>query len=490
MQQRNAVLLQTGNDLSNLLTSVNIPLLMLTDDLAIRQFTPPMERLLNMRPSDIGRKVSEIRLQLSIEDIEPVLREVLDTLGTREVEVQDRHGRWHLLRVRPYRTAENKIEGLVLVLVDIDQLRQSQQGMREARDFADSIVGSVPVPVVVLSKDCTIRKVNKSFRDLAELGDSELNGRSFPDLVRLKWGFEDLSVQLTALTTAGQGATLEMEHHATIGDRKVLLLKGQALLTDGSRVILLTVEDVTVQRHAEEQVAAQRKELEQRIEDTTGTLMRTQKELRELAAHLFNVQEEERQRVARELHDDIAQRLTALSLQLNQAKSSGGSGEGRAAELAAQVEALSKDVRHLSHRLHPAILDDLGLVAALTALVSEFQEREGMFATYLGSDIPDVVPRTAATALYRVTQEALRNVGKHAGKTHVKVVLQGRGDHLMLQVRDFGIGFDQEEPDVSGGLGLISMKERARIAGGTFTIKSELGHGTSITMEVPVAEPT
>ncbi len=489
LQQRNAVLMQTGNDLSNPLTSVNIPLLMLTDDLEIRQFTPPMERLLNMRASDIGRKVSEIRLQLSIEDIEPILRDVLDTLGTREIEVQDRHGKWHLLRVRPYRTAENKIEGLVLVLVDIDQLRQSQQGMREARDFADSIVVSVPVPVVVLSKDCTIRKVNKSFRDLAQLGDRELTGRSFPDLVRLKWGIENLSEQLVALTTAGPGATLEMEHHSITSDRRVLLVKGQALLTDGSRVTLLTVEDVTVQRHAEEQVAAQRKELEQRIEDTTGTLMRTQKELRELAAHLFNVQEEERQRVARELHDDIAQRLTALSLQLQGAGFAAGGPTGSGQELAAQVEALSKDVRHLSHRLHPAILDDLGLVSALTALVSEFQEREGMFATYLGSDIPDVVPRTAATAIYRVTQEALRNVAKHAGKTHVKVVLQGRGDQLVLQVRDFGIGFDQEGTDVSGGLGLISMKERARIAGGTFTMKSELGHGTSITMEVPIAEP-
>ena len=150
MLQRNAVLTQTGNDLTNLINSVNIPLLMLNDQLNIRQFTPPMERLLNIRAADIGRSISEIRLQLNIENIQPILKEVLDTLETREVEVQDREGRWHLMRVRPYRTSDNKIEGLVLVLLDIDQLRRSEQELRTARDFANSVIQGVTMPLVVL----------------------------------------------------------------------------------------------------------------------------------------------------------------------------------------------------------------------------------------------------------------------------------------------------------------------------------------------------
>jgi two-component system CheB/CheR fusion protein len=99
LQQRNSVLVQTGNDLNNLLNSVNIPLLMLNDDFQIRQFTPPMQRLLSVRSTDIGRSINEIRLHLSIGDLEPLLREVMETLGTREQEVQDREGRWYLLRV-------------------------------------------------------------------------------------------------------------------------------------------------------------------------------------------------------------------------------------------------------------------------------------------------------------------------------------------------------------------------------------------------------
>lgn len=488
LQQRNAVLTQTSNDLNNLLTSVNIPLLMLTDELEIRQFTPPMERLLSMRPSDVGRKVSEIRLQLSVENIEPILRDVLDTLGTREIEVQDREGRWHLMRVRPYRTTENKIEGLVVVLVDIDQLRQTQQGLREARDFADSIVASVPVPVVVLNTDCLVRTANRSFRDLTQLEDRDLLGRSLPDLVRMKWGIDDFLGRLKTLVSAEPGAVLEFEHASKTSDPRVLLIKGQVLPNDGSRVILLTMEDITVQRRAQHDLAEQKQALERQIEQTTATLTRAQTELQELAAYVFSVQEEERRRVARELHDDIAQRLAAISLQVAEARWSGGRADtGALDSIAALIERLSADVRRISHGLHPSILDDLGLVPALKSLLDEFRKREDMFATYIGTDVPEKIAVPTATAIYRVTQEALRNVAKHAGKTHVKVLLERTGEMLRLQVRDFGMGSDLQDLRGGHGLGLISMKERARIAGGTFRLESELGHGTSVILEVPVS---
>lgn len=490
LQQRNAVLTQTGNDLSNLLTSVNIPLLMLTENLEIRQFTPPMERLLNIRAADIGRNVSEIRLQLSVENIEPILRNVLETLGTQALEVQDRDGKWHLMRVRPYRTSDNKIEGLVLILVDIDELRSSQQGLREARDFANSIVASVPVPVVVLAADRTIRTANRSFLDLTQMSDREVLGRSLPELVKMKWGIDQFREKLDALLDAEAGTVMQFEHVSTTEDRRVLLVKGQALFNDGARVILLTMEDITIQRDAEQRLAMQRRTLEEEIKRTGETLARTQTELRDLAAHLLNVQEEERRRVARELHDDIAQRLTVLSMNLRQ--SADGEhvlGKTDTDRALADIEALSTDVRLISHRLHPAVLDDLGLVAALNALVAEFREREGMFATYIGGEIPEDIPQDALTAIYRVTQEALRNVAKHAGKTHVKVVLRENDSKLRLEVRDFGTGFDQDDGEYPKGLGLISMKERARIAGGTLTVQSELGSGTSVVMEVPLEQP-
>lgn len=483
LQQRNSILTQTGNDLTNLLNSVNMPLLMLTEELKIRQFTPPMEKLLSIRAADIGRSISEIRLQLSVEDIEPILVEVLDTLGTREIEVQDREGRWHLLRVRPYRTADNKIEGLVVLLVDIDQLRSSQQELRDARDFASSVVQSVPVPVVVLERDRSIRTVNKAFRELAQMKGSELDGRSFPDLVGQLWGPNGLGRRLEELSQAELGTLFEFEHHSPTPHDKTILVKGQSLPIDGDRVLLLTLEDITLRRQAEQMITQQQKALQNEVETKSKTLLRAQEELRELAAHLFTMQEDERQRVARELHDDISQRLTMIEILC--AKAEETDGEGLSA-VRKEVQTLNTDVRGISHRLHPAILIDLGLPEAIKGLIEDFRQREKMPATYLGTEIPDELPSAAATALYRITQEALRNVGKHAGETHVKVDLERVDGVLRLQIRDFGIGFDQDVDYPVRGLGLISMEERARIAGGSFSISSSLGNGTKVVVEIPL----
>lgn len=488
LQQRNSILTQTGNDLANLLNSVNIPLLMLTSDLHIRQFTPPMQRLLSVRPADIGRSISEIRLQLSLENIEPILIEVLESLGTRELEVQDREGRWHLLRVRPYRTADNKIEGLVVVLVDIDQLRRSQQHLVDARDFASSVVESVPVPIVVLNEDSTIRTVNTAFRQMTQMSIKELEERSLPEVAALLWGVDDFREKMESLLHSQNGATLEFEHASTKTSPKTLLFKARALSTDGSRVLLLMMEDITLRRDAELLSASQKRALEGEVATAAHELRQTQDELRGLAAHLFTVQEEERQRVARELHDDVSQRLSALDIMLQGVSDQNDSkGELEGLDGARQqLHALNNDVRMMSHRLHPAILSELGLSAALKSLVKEFGEREGMLATYSTHKLPSGWSNEAATSIYRISQEALRNVAKHAGKTHVKVILSGDGGQLQLKVMDFGVGFDQEAERPGRGLGMISMQERARLAGGTFSVQSALGQGTTVTAEIPL----
>jgi two-component system, chemotaxis family, CheB/CheR fusion protein len=473
LQQRNNVLTQTGNDLTNLLSSVNIPLLMLNSELHIRQFTPPIQQLLCVRQSDIGRSIGEIRLQLSVENIEPILNEVLESLGTREIEVQDREGRWYLLRVRPYRTAENAIEGLVVVLVDIDQLRRSQQSLMLARDFARSVVESVPVPIVVLNEDCTIRAVNTAFRELTLIQAKELEGRSLPDLAVHLWGMEDLGERLAPLLNSPMGTLLDFEHLTPAG--RSLLIKAQLLSNDVNRVLLLMLEDITLRREAERLVALQKE-----------ALQGTQDELRSLTGHLFTVQEEERQHVARELHDDVSQRLSLLSMLLNEIHGAGLKiDEDKLEEARRQISTLNTDVRQISHRLHPSILNDLGLSAALQSLVKEFGERENMPATYLSRDLPESWRPEAATAIYRIAQEALRNVAKHAGKTHVKTVLAGTERGLQLKVMDFGIGFDQETDAPAPGLGMISMQERARLAGGTLQVQSALGQGTTITVDIP-----
>lgn len=486
LHQRNAILAQTGNDLNNLLVSVNIPLLMLTSDLRIRQFTGPMQKLLSVRASDIGRPIGDIRLHLRVENLEAILHEVLDTLSTRELELQDDVNHWYLLRIRPYRTSDDKIEGLVLIVMDIDQLRSSRQEMLDARDFARSVVECVPLAVVIVRKDMTIQTANTAFRDLTHMRPQELEARTFPDVLQKLWGLGYVEAHIEEFFRPGGKESFEVEHTSTTEDRRVLIVRGQALLADGDRVALIVMEDVTLRRQAETMLTREKTDLETAVASAALTLDRTQVELRSLTAHLFSVQEEERQKVARELHDDISQRLSLLDFLLRDVSEVPGS-SSKLNQAREQLQSLNTDVRMISHQLHPAVLDELGLSASLKVLVEEFGQREGMPATYLSRNLPAIGMQPAAIAIYRITQEALRNVAKHAGKTHVKVLLEAEGAIIRLQVSDFGMGFDQdaEVSDLRVGLGLISMKERAHMAQGILTITSRLGFGTTVTAELP-----
>lgn len=486
LQQRNTALVQTTNDFNNLFTSVNIPVLMLNDSLQIRQYTSHTQRLMNIRPSDVGRPITDIRLNLNLDNLEPVLQEVLETLGTREMEVQDRDGRWHLLRVRPYRTSDNKIEGVVLVLVDIDQLRRSQQELKESRDLARAITESVGVPIVVLGRDFRMRIANNAFRELTKRPPDDLLGRFFPEMAESLWNVQSIRPMLEEIGDKPDGSAVEMEHEIATPVYRALLTRGRVVRVEGDQVILLTIEDITARKQAGEIIEREKEQLEGRVRSTVQALGRTQDELRALSGSLFNAQEEERRRVARELHDDISQRLGVLGIDLQHAAEAvpkSSEVQSFIAELANRTSALADDVRKISHGLHPSMLDDLGLPYALKALGDEFSEREKMVVTFQRQNVPGSIPPNISATLYRITQEALRNVAKHAGKTHVKITLAGLNSDIQLEIADFGEGFDMD--GASHGLGLISMSERARLVGGKFSIHSELGRGTTVTVQIP-----
>jgi two-component system CheB/CheR fusion protein len=486
LRSGNLALIDATNDLSNLLTSVNIPVLMLDADLCIRRFTPPAERIMHVRVSDVGRRISEIRLNLMVDDIEPVLKEVLETLGTKETEVQDQQGRWHLMRVRPYRTAENKIDGLVLVLLDIDQIRRGEQAIREARDLAQSVIESVQVSIIVLDDGLRVKMANAAFRALSGMPHTEIERRSFPDLVSLLWGMERLGALLDKLRSTG--TAFEIEHEAGLNSGQVFCVTGRAVQIEGVRALLITVDDVTLRKEAEVLLQREKERLASQVKITEEQLKRTEEELRSLAGSLFTSHEEERRRVARELHDDVSQQLAMLANDLEQLRQNIPHTEAemrkRLETLREAAGALSEELRRISHALHPSILEDLGLPVALRSLVTEFAEREGMPSNFTHRNVPDTLSPDVAATLYRITQEALRNVAKHAGRTHVRLSLIGTSSALRLTIRDLGEGFD---PSETRGLGLISMEERTRLVGGSFRVNSALGEGTTVQVQVPLA---
>jgi two-component system CheB/CheR fusion protein len=163
MQSRNADLAQLNDDLTNLLSSMNMPVVMISQDLRIRRFTPKAEIVLRLIASDVGRPISDLQPRINVPDLEPILREVLDSLRPYEQEVQDQEGNWHVLRVRPYRTSDNRIDGAVIQLVDIGELKRTLESVREARDYAQAIVDTVRAPLVILSESWQIQDANRSF---------------------------------------------------------------------------------------------------------------------------------------------------------------------------------------------------------------------------------------------------------------------------------------------------------------------------------------
>ena len=216
-------------------------------------------------------------------------------------------------------------------------------------------------------------------------------------------------------------------------------------------------------------------------------LGQTRAELRTLAADLMRTQEHERHRIARELHDDLGHQAAILAMSVESVAKLNPTAALEVQQLQALVDQLAISLREVSHRLHPSIIADLGVSMALESLVD--QERElGRDVHYSHRNVPDSISLEKATALYRIAQEALCNAAKHAPGASVRIQLSYDRKELQLRIQDAGSGFSPVEARSGGGLGLISMQERARLAGGNLLLSTRPGEGTVLSVRVPLGD--
>lgn len=214
-------------------------------------------------------------------------------------------------------------------------------------------------------------------------------------------------------------------------------------------------------------------------------------DLHRLSARLATAQEDERRTISRELHDEVGQSLTAIRVELGLVQRTSGVPAVAAARLEdarVMTEDTIKTIRDLSHLLHPSLLDDLGLAAAAKNYVETFTKRHGIRAELLHEQMAQRLAPELEVALYRILQEALTNVAKHAHASICRVYLQGLSTTVLVTIEDDGSGFDPAEVDRLGhakGLGLIGMRERVEQFGGTFHLETAPGQGTRLTIEVP-----
>jgi two-component system CheB/CheR fusion protein len=472
---RNIELTLLNDDLKNVLEVLQIPILILSKDQIIRRFTTSAEKVFNLLPTDVGRPIQDLRPNLDVPDLQGLLSRTIDRIEPLEQEVRDLSGRYYAMTVRPYRTSDNRVDGVVIALVDTDSMKRSLNEAERARDYATAIVNTVREPLVVLDSALRMVTANRSFFETFRVSRDELRASGAFDVANGVWDNPEFR-ELLAKIQLGKSRYEDVRVTPVfpkIG-RRTLLLNARRIEWDGDvRVmILLAMEDITER------------------ESTTEALRESHERSRELAERLLSAQESERRRISRDLHDDFNQRLAMLALELETLEKSpaqaGGLTQRKLASLRSSTEGISEDLRRLAHQLHPSVVDHLGLPAALRSLCKDFTREKSLRINYRQQGVGDSMPTDIALCIYRVAQTALHNVALHSGTDRVTVSLMGGSQKIMLSVHDAGVGFDLEQVKGKKGLGIMSMEERARLAGGTFTLRSKPGHGTRISIAIPL----
>jgi len=480
LQNRNQELSQLGDDWSNLLSGLNIPIVMLGKDRRIRRFTSPAEKLLNLLPADIGRPINNIRPNLKVPDLEGLINEVMDKVSQQELEIQDRDGRWYSMRLRPYRTADGRINGVLMIFIDIHALKTTQDALREQSSFSAAVMESSGALVMVTDANGRAVAFNRACQIVSGYKLDEMAGKVIWDgPLILKEEIDGLRKVYRQLAS-GRGPIQHEDHWVgKNGARRLISWNTAAIPQAGhpSHVVRIGT-DIT-----------ERREIETALQASENALRQSQAQLQTLAAGLITAQEEERARVARELHDDISQKLAMLNLEaesvLRKEPHADTKLRTELTRLSRRLRGILRDVEQTAYRLHPSSLDHLGLSVALKSYCADFGKQNGIDVRCTERNMPRAIAPGLALTVYRVVQEALRNVIKHSGARQAAVSVAGTNGSIFFSVKDFGRGFDASRP-IKRGLGLISMEERVRQADGVFTLKTAPGKGVRIDVRLPL----
>jgi two-component system, chemotaxis family, CheB/CheR fusion protein len=258
LQHRNTEVMRVSNDLQNLISSTNIPILMLDSDLCIRSFTPLVQSILHLIPADVGRPFRDISPMLQLPDLEEQIREVMDTLTLKEQEVQDQNGHWYDLRIRPYRTIDNKIDGVILILVDIDALKRSMVELQYSHNYNQAIIETVREALIVLDKNLRVFTANQSFYRMFQTTNAETENHLIFELGNGQWNTPQLRLLLLdILPRRVQLQNFEVEHNFEHIGHRIMLLNARTMTqAEGGDSILLAIEDITDRKRLEADLAA------------------------------------------------------------------------------------------------------------------------------------------------------------------------------------------------------------------------------------------
>jgi PAS domain S-box-containing protein len=383
--------------------------------------------------------------------------------------------RWLLGKGTVLLDASGKPSRLVGVYIDITEGKQAEAALRESDERFRVTFFQAAVGIAQTSLDGQWLLLNPRFCEILGYSEDELRGKTFVDMTHPDDREASLSAHRKFL--AGEIASWSSEKRYIRKDGITVWARVFVSLVrnkqNEAQYLVSVVEDIT------EKIQAER------------ALQQSRQELRALAGRLIDAEETERKRIARELHDDLSQKLALLAFDTGSLVLAPPSSLEEMKEplrnLQTRVVQLSQDVRQISHRLHPSILEDLGLTAALQELCEELSAREGIEIVFEQEAVPKALPVEIASCLYRVSQAALHNVIKHSRANQAQLKVSGSPEGIQLRIHDTGVGFDSESASPQNGLGIVSMKERVLLVQGEFSICSRPGQGTTVEIFVPLS---
>lgn len=356
------------------------------------------------------------------------------------------------------------------IIRDITERKRSENSLRQGEELKTAILESLNNKVVVVdTKGLVVASTNRKIDFVA--GNPLLGagvGTNYFETCRTEIGENDpeaaMALEGTQAVFDGKRDHFEWDYAPdSASGRSCLLMSVTPLKGQGG--IVISFQDTTERKRHE------------------GAI-------HELSGRLISAQEQERTRIARELHDDVSQQLAVLAIELQQLErffpEASSEGREQVRSIWKLTHELSMEVQQLSHQLHSAKLEHLGIVAALRGLSREFGAQYNIASDFQCQQAPPAIEAEVALALFRVAQEALHNVAKHSHATNVQIELVGENGNVELRVSDDGVGFDPEGANSQSGLGMISMRERVRFVGGTLSLRSKPSMGTQVEAVVPV----
>jgi two-component system CheB/CheR fusion protein len=488
-------------ELENLMGATEIPTLYLDRELRIQRYTAGIQELFNIMPLDRGRPINHLTHRLIdydalMEDAEHVLRRL--TPLEREVQLTPDEGvrtqGTYLIRLRPYRTQDERIEGVVVTFIDVTKLKETQRELERAkesleervlertreldeanrkvsaaRDMFEGLFEANPVPTALTRLDDEVFiNVNKVFLDYIGLKARDVLGHSANDF-GLGLGLDSPQRASLVETFEAEGTLrgYEAEIRHPSGDKRNILASFQQIKLEQEDALISTFIDIT------DRVRAERK-------------------IRTLASRLTEAEQQERLRISHILHDDLQQRLFAIKSQLSllTAERARQDDEAFQKELAAIEAELAETIavtRDMSIDLSPILVEGEGLAGALSWLATRMRDQHNLEVLVESNGVPTNFEPSTRVLLFQAVRELLFNVVKHAGVSQARVHLERFDESIRIRVGDSGKGFDAQKilDDQTSAHGLLSTRQRLELMGCKMMVASQPGNGTEVYIDCP-----